>query len=188
MEDRDSVGDAPELDLEDFKPEESALQIKHRAKSGTPLKNKKHGEREIHLSDETVEILFDYVAHTRPDVTDDHGRRPLFAGRTIQAGKTAIQRNIYTATRPCFYTTECPHERDIESCETNSYRAASKCPSSKSLHTLRRGYITAVLNAGQSVDVTAERTNVSRDVLDKNYDARTKSEKREVRRQHLEEI
>ena len=59
---------------------------------------------------------------------------------------------------------------------------------SKSPHTLRRGYITAALNAGQSVDVTAERTNVSREVLDKNYDARTESEKREVRRKFLSDI
>lgn len=59
---------------------------------------------------------------------------------------------------------------------------------SKSPHTLRRGYITAALNAGQPVDVTAERTNVSREVLDKNYDARTESEKREVRRRFLQDV
>ncbi|GAB6861250.1 hypothetical protein JCM17092_13390 [Haloplanus litoreus] len=58
----------------------------------------------------------------------------------------------------------------------------------KGPHTLRRGYITAALNAGQPVDVTAERTNVSREVLDKNYDARTESEKREVRRRFLEDV
>lgn len=176
------------LDLEDFKPDESALEIRHRAKSGTPLKNKKRGEREIHLSDDTMQILSDYIEQTRPDVTDDHGRRPLFAGRTTRAGKTVIQRNIYTATRPCFYTGECPHDREIDRCEANSYSAASKCPSSKSPHTLRRGYITAALNAGQPVDVTAERTNVSREVLDKNYDARTNSEKREIRKRHLKNI
>jgi hypothetical protein len=99
-----------------------------------------------------------------------------------------IQRNIYTATRPCFYTGECPHDRDLEDCEATNYSTASKCPSSKSPHTLRRGYITAALNAGQPVDVTAERTNVSREVLDKNYDARTESEKREVRRRFLKEM
>lgn len=176
------------LDLGDFKPEESALEIKHRAKSGTPLKNKKRGEREIHLSDSTVQILSDYVEQARPDVTDENGRRPLFAGRTTRAGKTVIQRNIYTATRPCFYTGECPHGREIDGCEANSYSVASKCPTSKRPHTLRRGYITAALNAGQPVDVTAERTNVSREVLDKNYDARTDSEKRRVRQEVLEDI
>ncbi|GAB6861246.1 tyrosine-type recombinase/integrase [Haloplanus litoreus] len=176
------------LDLEDFKPEVPALQIRHRAKSGTPLKNKKGGEREIHLSDETAQILTDYIEHTRPDVTDEYDRRPLFAGRTTRAGKTVIQRNIYTATRPCFYTGECPHDRDLEDCEATNYSTASKCPSSKSPHTLRRGYITAALNAGQPVDVTAERTNVSREVLDKNYDARTESEKREVRQKFLKDI
>ncbi|WP_256530993.1 hypothetical protein [Halovivax cerinus] len=53
---------------------------------------------------------------------------------------------------------------------------------------LRLGYITAALNARQPVDVTAERTNVSREVLDKNYDARTDSEKREVRKRFLEDV
>jgi len=33
-----------------------------------------------------------------------------------------------------------------------------------------------------------KRTNVSREVLDRNYDARTQSEKREVRRQYLRDI
>ncbi|WP_227354186.1 tyrosine-type recombinase/integrase [Haladaptatus salinisoli] len=176
------------LDLDDFKPKIPALEIKHRSTSGTPLKNKKRGEREIHLTDETARVLTDYIEHTRSDVTDDYNRRPLFTGRTTRAGKTVIQRNIYTATRPCFYTGECPHDRDLQECEANSYSGASKCPSSKSPHTLRRGYITAALNAGQPVDVTAERTNVSRDVLDRNYDARTNSEKRQIRRQFLEEI
>jgi len=103
---------------------------------------------------------------------------PLFAGRTTRAGKTVIQRNIDTATRPCFYTEECPHGCEIEGCEANCYSAASKYPASKSPHRLRHRYITAALNAGQPVDVTAERTNVSREVLDKNYDARFASEKR----------
>lgn len=176
------------LDFEDFKPDIPALEIKHRATSGTPLKNKKRGEREIHLSDETAKVLADYIEHTRPDVTDDYDRRPLFTGRTTRVGKTVIQRNVYTATRPCTYTGGCPHDRDPEECEANTYNGASKCPSSKSPHTLRRGYITAALNAGQPVDVTAERTNVSREVLDKNYDARTDSEKREIRRRFLEDV
>lgn len=176
------------LDLDDFKPEIPALAITHRAPTGTPLKNKKRGEREIHLTDETAQVLADYIEHTRPDVTDDYDRRPLFAGRTTRVGKTVIQRNIYTATRPCFYTGECPHDRDLEDCEANRYNTASKCPSSKSPHTLRRGYITAALNAGQPLDVTAERTDVSREVLDKNYDARTNNEKRELRSQFLKDI
>jgi len=176
------------LDLDDFKPDLSALQIRHRSKSGTPLKNKKRGEREIHLSDSTTRVLSDYIEHTRPEVTDEFDRTPLFAGRTTRVGKTVIQRNVYTATRPCFYTGECPHGRDLEECEATNYSTASKCPSSKSPHTLRRGYITAALNAGQPVDVTAERTNVSREVLDKNYDARSPGEKRKIRQQHLRDI
>lgn len=51
-----------------------------------------------------------------------------------------------------------------------------------------RGYIKAALNTGQPVDVTSERTNVSRKVLDKNYDARTDGEKREVGKKFSEEI
>ncbi|MFC3958653.1 hypothetical protein ACFOUR_09765 [Halovivax cerinus] len=63
-----------------------------------------------------------------------------------------------------------------------------KVKSRRDLHMLRLGYITAALNARQPVDVTAERTNVSREVLDKNYDARTDSEKREVRKRFLEDV
>lgn len=95
-----------------------------------------------------------------------------------------IQRDIYTATQPCLYTGECPHDRDIEQCEATSYSTASKCPSSKSPHTLRCGYIAAALNASQPVDITAERTNVSRDMFDKNHDARTDSEKRRIPEWH----
>lgn len=42
-----------------------------------------------------------------------------------------------------------------------------KCPNSLSPHTLRSGYLNSALSAGQPVDVAAERTNVSQEVLEK---------------------
>ena len=73
----------------------------------------------------------------------------------------------------------------LEHAEAVSYNTASKCPGSVGPHALRRGYVTEALNAGQPRDVTADRVDMTIDVLDKHYDHATKGEKMERREDYL---
>jgi hypothetical protein len=50
-------------------------------------------------------------------------------------------------------------------------------------HSLRRSAITYWLNEGHSKELISDRMDVLKKVLDKHYDARTESEKRELRRE-----
>jgi integrase len=176
------------LDVEDFDEGRPALEIRHRPESGTPLKKKERGERDVLITPETAEVIADYIAETRIDVTDDHGRRPLLTTRHGRRARTSIQRMVYTATRPCFYGGTCPVEKDPETCEHNEWNAAYGCPASVSPHALRRGYVTAARNAGQPKDVTGERANMSGRILDKHYDKGSAAEKAERRRDYLRDI
>ena len=183
------MGTARGLDVDDYHANEQYVRIRHRPDTGTPLKNKQQAEREVNLSPDVCETLSNYVGMHRPNVTDENGREPLFAVRSGRAGKTVIQKHIYALTRPCHYTNECPHDRDPLECEANTqYDAASKCPSSTSPHPVRRGAITAHLNADVPKEIASDRMDVSTDVLDKHYDGRTQSERREQRQSYLDRL
>jgi site-specific recombinase XerD len=179
------TGSVHSLDLCDYHSEDHYVKVRHRPDTGTRLKNKQGGEREVNLKPEVCAVLDDYTQMNRPDVEDDYGREPLFTTKSGRIYKSLIQKHIYAVTRPCHYTGECPHMRDIEDCEGNDFDYASKCPSSVSPHPIRRSAITAHLNADIPKEITADRVNVSVDVLDKHYDARSESEKRELRRDYL---
>jgi hypothetical protein len=86
-------------------------------------------------------------------------------------------------TRPCEYSNDCPYDRSIEDCEATAYSKAAQCPGSVSPHPLRRSAITEALNEGHSKELVSDRMDVSTDVLEKHYDARSESEKRELRRE-----
>ena len=160
--------------------------VAHRPKTGTPLKNKYNGEREIAISKNVHEVLQDYIEYHRKETTDDHGRAPLFTSREGRLGKTAFQRICYGFTRPCIYAKECPHDRDPETCEANTYNTASKCPSSRSPHAIRRGAIQKALNNGASKDNVSSRCNTSTEVLDKHYDTDKQAELRRRRSRDLD--
>ena len=176
------------LDVGDFDAERPALEIRHRPTTGTPLKRKSNGERDVLISLDTAEIISDFIESQRPDVLDEHGREPLLSTRHGRRARTTIQRMVYTATRPCHYENACPFDEDPETCEANTWDGASKCPGSVSPHALRRGYVTAARNAGQPKDVTGERVNMSGKVLDKHYDKGNHSEKAERRREYLSDV
>lgn len=53
---------------------------------------------------------------------------------------------------------------------------------------LRRGYVTEALNSGQPKDVTADRVDMTREVMDKHYDKATKNEQMERREDYLVDI
>lgn len=177
------------LDVQDYNRNEQSLEVQHRPDTGTPIKNKSRGERFIALSDETCEVLDAWLADRRPEVTDDEGREPLLATPQGRPHPTTIQTYLYSVTKPCFSTGECPHDREIEQCEAAVDRTkASKCPSSLSPHALRRGAITHWLSSDMPETVVSDRGNVSPEVLSKHYDRRSERKKMEQRRRFLDDI
>lgn len=176
------------LDVGDFDSVRPALEIRHRPTTGTALKQKANGERDVLISLDTATVISDFIESNRPNITDEHGREPLLSTQHGRRARTAVQRMVYTATRPCHYKNACPFDEVPETCEANSWDGASKCPGSVSPHALRRGYVTAARNAGQPKDVTGERVNMSGRVLDKHYDKGNHSEKAERRREFLSDV
>ena len=179
------MGAAHGLDVEDYQPDEDHphLALSHRPDTETPLKNSRRGERPVSIPQEAQEVIDDYLKNKRPDVTDDHGRKPLLASNMGRLSKSTIRKYIYKWSRPCVYGADCPHEKDPDECEAaQSFDQASKCPSSVTPHPIRRGYITRLLTAGVPVDVISERCNVSAVVIDEHYDVRSDDEKMRQRK------
>ena len=119
---------------------------------------------------------------------DEHGGEPLF---TVPGGRLSRQRaykNNVAVTRPCVSTGECPHERKIKTCEAAQRKEkAPSCPSSASLHPVRKGAITNHINEGWPKEALSERVDVSVDVLEKHYDFRTTETERKQRDQYMHE-
>ena len=182
------VGAAYALDLKDYYSDEQYLEVCHRPDLGTPIKNKEDGERLVALSDQLCDLLDDWIANKRPDVTDDHGREPLLASPQGRAHRTTLRAYCYRTSRPCEYGEECPHDRDPNECEATHRDAAFECPSSVSPHAIRRGSITHSLNSDIPENATSDRANVSKMVLEQHYDRRTKREKMEQRREYLDNL
>lgn len=176
------------LDVEDYYPDDQYIETVHRNETGTPLKNQEAGERYVALSDELCELLDDWLADQRPDVIDDHDRNPLLTSEYGRLHHSTVQHIIYEVTRPCFYTDDCPHDRDINTCEATEYDSVSQCPSNRSPHGVRRGAITHWLSQDVPEQVVSDRANVSPDVIEKHYDQREPRDKMEQRRDFLDNI
>jgi len=181
-------GTARALDVNDYDPEGQYIEVVHRPETDTPIKNGADGERLVALDSRLCSLLDDWIADQRPDVEDDYGRRPLLASAQGRVHYSTVQRYCYGVTRPCTYTGECPHGREIESCEATKLNSASKCPSSLSPHAVRRGSITHYLQQDVPEKAVSDRANVSPEVIDQHYDRRSKREKMEQRRRYLDDI
>lgn len=183
------LGSLRGLDLDDYNPDESYLQLRHRPDTDTPLKNGRDGERPVAITAETAYLIDDYLENNRHAVTDDHGRDPLITTKRGRPGIATYRRTVYRYTRPCTIGLECPHDRQPEQCEaTETTDQASRCPSTVSPHDLRRGSITHLLRNDVPKPVIADRCDTSPDVLDKHYDKRSSVEKMEQRRGYLENL
>lgn len=182
------LGAVHSLDLNDYDPEEMYLELHHRPETATRLKNKEDGERFVSISSDVCDVLDAYIRYNRIEATDDHGREPLFTGRNGRPAKSTLRDSIYQITRPCVYTGECPHDRQIESCEATETDKASRCPSSVSPHAIRRGAITRHLSSDVPEKVVSDRMNVGLDVLEKHYDRRTEREKADQCRDYLDDF
>jgi hypothetical protein len=137
-----------------------------------------------------AEVLTDYTEGKRTPGTDDHGREPLFtSSQGNRLNHTTLRKNIYAITRPCEVGMECPHDKDPADCQAANYkRSASKCPSSKSPHPVRRSAITYHLNQDWPKEKLSERANVTVSVLDEHYDQRTESEEANTRKQYVDNL
>jgi integrase len=182
------VGAARSLDLQDFNEKEQYIEIHHRPETDTPLKNGINGERPVSLDEVRTELLSDYIDARRDDVTDDHGREPLFTTNHGRPSISTFRKRIYTLSRPCKYGDEhCPHDREIDECDAAGQAdQASKCPSSISPHTIRRSSITYWLLQDAPEEAVSDRMNVTRSVIDAHYDKRTPNEKMQQRRNYFE--
>lgn len=182
------IGMLVALDVDDYRPEENPphLRVRHRPESGTKLKNGANGERLVAISRNVCSVIDDYLENNRPDVVDDHGRVPLLATVHGRIAKGTVRKYVYMWSRPCAVGNGCPHDRDPENCEAIKANSASKCPSSKSPHAIRRGYISHQLSTGVERSFVGGRCDVSDEVIETHYDARDEYEKMETRRKALD--
>jgi len=195
------LGGIQSLDLDDYNREEAYIELEHRPEEDTPLKNGasevegKGGERQVNLPDWICDILNTYIDGTgdpnhpkRIEVEDDYGRKPLFTTKFGRVSSSTLRRDLYRITQPCRYGQDCPHGMDPNVCEArNDNNLFSKCPSNVSPHPVRRGGICHQLKEGVSKDTICGRADVTRKVLNKHYDLRTKEEARKQRRSELQE-
>lgn len=176
------------LDLDDFDEEDRAICFRHRASTGTPLKNGERGERDVSLAPHVANVLEDYIGSpNRHNVTDDHDRSPLITTKFGRPSVGTYQNWIYRMTRPCVIGEPCPHDYEPNDCEFIDYDKASGCPSSVSPHAVRTGSITALRDAGTPREVVSDRGDVSERILEKHYDKASKRQRMRRRRDFLPE-
>lgn len=174
------------LDLEDYSPiknrehgEYALIRFRHRPE--TRLKNGEGGEREVIVWPAIGEVIEDYIEMNRHDVVDN-SRKPLFSTTNGRISPSNIRNLIYAISRPCYYSNECPHDRNIEDCEAAYYEHASKCPSSVSPHPMRRTSITYHLEEKDwTYEACSQRFDVGTDTLREHYDQSTDEGRRKTR-------
>lgn len=179
------VGGVHSLDLDDFDLDEQRLHFFHRPERGTSLKNGTGGERVAALTDQTTEIIADYIEGNRHGVEDVHGREPLLTTPRGRPNKTTLRDWTYELTQPCFYTGECPHDEDIPDCEYRRHDNRAGCPSNNPPHDVRRGSITYHLSDNVPKQAVSDRMDVKGDTLDEHYDKRSEEVKSEQRREYF---
>jgi integrase len=160
------------LDLRDYDRETGIVWFRSRDGVGTPLKNGTEGERVVSISPRVIAALDEYIANHRNEVRDEHGRSPLFTSQQGRPTVATIRQWCYKLTRPCVYT-DCPHNRDPETCEATERQHESKCPSSKSPHPIRKGSISWQLANRVPKSVVEVRCDASREVIERHYDMRS---------------
>lgn len=187
------------LDVGDWHSDDRYLTFEHRPKTGTTLKNKSRGKRAVYIHDNRLaEALDDYIQDTRPDTTDEFGRKPLIASTQGRLCLTAISYNVMVATRPTHYSRLEPHEcpcvgldgenSDQDVCPGYVNEHASKCGKSIGPHALRRSAVTAMLNAGQAKTDIGARVDMTTEIMDKHYNEQTQEEEMKVRANRMDAV
>ena len=181
------ISGAIALDKKDYDHNDGPiLKFRNRKSDGTPLKNGNGGERNVTINEDLRTVLQDYIDGKRPDTTDAFDREPLFCTRTQRMPRQRAYKNFTALSRPCFTEGVCPHDREIDGCDAaQQKKKAFGCPSSVSLHPIRRGSITYHIDRGWPKEKLSERVDVSVEVLTKHYDARSKEQERQGREQFV---
>lgn len=182
------ISGAIALDVQDFQPAKDRLTFRNRSSTETALKNRSKSERNVTINQNVTEVLNDYVQGRRKQVTDEYGRDPLFTTPNGRMVRQLAYKDFTGISRPCEIRGNCPHDREIQDCKAAIKKHAFKCPSSDSLHPIRRGSITYHLNQGWPMEKVSERCDVSTDVLEKHYDVRTHEDKRAGRQQYTDNL
>lgn len=182
--------DLRDLDLDGSHPRVSgpAVHFVHRPDTETPLKNHDSGTRWNRISQKAARYIEDYIEYNRPDVTDEHGRKPLITTEYGRPPGNTIRKTLYRVTRPCWRGEECPHDRDVDECDATHLDHASKCPSSRSPHDLRSGRVTYYRREDVPRRIVQDRLNASEDILDRHYDRRSDREQAEQRSDYLPDL
>lgn len=161
---------------------EPTVKFRNRRQKGTALKNGQKSERTIMISRELRDLLQDYIDARRDAVEDEYGRQPLFTTPSGRVSRQVLYKDTVALTRPCVYAGFCPDGREIDACEAaQRKKSAMSCPENSSLHPIRRGSITDHINRGWPKEELSERVDVSVEVLEKHYDARTEQDALERR-------
>jgi integrase len=157
------------LDLGDYDPEAGDLKFRNRPETDTRLKRGKSHERNVTLSETPQKILDLYIARERIDIRDEHGRKPLFTTRQGRPVRGTLRGWTYLVTQPCM-AGECPHGKRRPNCEFVPRDEASKCPSTRPPHPIRRGSITWQRNLGFDAETVANRVAATPNVIRRYYD------------------
>jgi site-specific recombinase XerD len=180
------------LDCEDYQPptdeDDGYLDVGHRPATDTRLKNGEKSERQLALSPAVCDTLDDYIAYNRTDATDDHGRAPLLSTANGRVAESTIRTYINKWTAPCAIDGECPHGRDPDECTAAHQAGNMDCPSKRSPHDVRRGYITYLRRRGVPKEIISDEVDASVAVLDHHYDKTTKAEQRQMRAAALKAV
>lgn len=152
------------------------------------LKNGIKSNTEVNIPTDVAEVLRDYIENVRIGAEDKNGQ-PLLTTSMGRLSRSTMRRYFYKYTRPCQIGKECPHDKDPDACDAaNDINQASKCPSTEPPYSSRHGHITALLKAGCPINVVSRRCDVSREIIEKHYDERSSAEKRESRREVLDQV
>jgi len=178
------IGGVHSLDVSDFDPENREIRFRHRPETATRLKNGDEddgttgdGERNVELNQEAIEAIALYLETSRPDVTDEYGREPLFATEHGRACRTTLRRWVYRATS-CRWASN--DEQEVE-CTGDCDPDSDICSYSYYPHAIRRGVIVNHLSGGLRPDIASERFDVSVKTIRKHYDPRTKRQRKDDR-------
>lgn len=180
------LGGIHSLDVSDFSPAENDLYFRHRPTKGTRLKNgceednrSGDGERTVDMRPRTASAIKRYLEKDRPDVTDEYGRKPLFATTEGRASKSTLRRWLYEATSCRWQSADIVDRECDGSCDPGS----NVCAYSYYPHAVRRGAIVSYLSGGLALHKAEERFNVSAATIRKHYDPRTEKRMKEDRKE-----
>ncbi|NHN40074.1 site-specific integrase [Halorubellus sp. JP-L1] len=175
------------LDLQDVDLDADAPMVRfvHRPDTGTPLKNDEKSERANRLGKRVAKVLRSYIEDKRRDIQDDNGRDPLITTNQGRISRSSIRNTIYRVTRPCWIGEGCPHGKEIETCEYNTYHDASKCPSTRSPHDFRKARVTKFRNDNVPKGVVSDELDASEQILDLHYDRASQKQRAKRRFREL---